>query len=121
VLGRGRARVLRLRALARPRASAAACSPILAERRYNLSPDFLKRAMPTSMLIRILVIALVSVLSGCEHVLDCQYGVVPQSRPARCMTRGEYNAAREKLRNSQDEARPKRDRQADPRYEEWIP
>jgi len=83
------------------------------------------------MSIRILLVAIVSVLSGCArlgcallrglHESACQYGVLPQSQPERCMTYAEYKTARVKLRNPKDEVSPKGDKQVDPRYKEWIP
>lgn len=65
------------------------------------------------MLIRILLIAVASAISGCTFNSDCPYGVVRQSRssePARCMSRTEYNAAREELRHSKDEDVPTMDK-----------
>jgi hypothetical protein len=54
------------------------------------------------MSIRILLLAAVSVLSGCAFNSNCLYGIVPQSQPERCMSRADYHTAREKLRQSQD-------------------
>jgi hypothetical protein len=63
------------------------------------------------MSIRLPLIAVVSVLSGCAlsgcsllstllNESGCRYGVLPQSYTARCMTYSEYKAAREGLRNN---------------------
>jgi hypothetical protein len=51
---------------------------------------------------------------------------MPQSQAERCyqrtrMSRGEYDAEREKLRRSMESDRPRRDEELDPRYEKWIP
>jgi len=81
----------------------------------------LKQLEVTSMSNRILLIAILSVLSGCEHVSGCQYGIAPHSVPSRCMTRVEYKAERQKLQKSQDRTPPKGEKQTDPRYEKWIP
>ena len=94
---------------------------------------------------RNLLMAIVSVLSGCalhacsvlSHMSDCQYGVLRQSQPERCMTYAEYQTARgvqrrshdlvdyktarEKQRRAQDEASQKGDNQADSQYKDWIP
>jgi len=80
----------------------------------------------------VLAIALVGVLSGCvSHGISlprgiylpdgCGYGVLQQSEPARCMTRAEYKAAKEKLRHSQDKPAAEGDKDVDPRYKDWIP
>jgi hypothetical protein len=99
------------------------------------------------MSMRVRVIAIVTVLSGCTlqgcSVLnamsksDCWYGVVPRSYPERCMTYAEYQAARGKQRHTQDrfEYKTARERQrrapdkavqnganqADAGYKDWIP
>jgi hypothetical protein len=64
------------------------------------------------MSIRFPMLAAVSVLSGCTFNSDCPYGIVRQPEPARCMTRSEYYAAREKLRQSLDKTSPKADNQS---------
>ena len=66
------------------------------------------------MAFRIPLLVLVGVLSGCVypdlpalkgvHRLGCDYGVLPQSEPPRCMTEAEYEIARKKLANSRTEA-----------------
>ena len=67
------------------------------------------------MSIRILLLAAASVISGCTFNSDCPYGVVRTSQPpepVRCMSRSEYNAAREKLRESQEGTTTTSDRQS---------
>lgn len=65
------------------------------------------------MSFRVLLLVGVSALSGCAVNADCAYGILPQSQPsepARCMSRNDYIAAKEKLRHPRDEASPKVDR-----------
>lgn len=65
------------------------------------------------MSLRILLLVVVTALSGCAVNADCAYGIVPQSQPAepaRCMSRSEYIVAKEKLRQPRDEASPQVDR-----------
>jgi hypothetical protein len=86
------------------------------------------RCIPGCMLS----LALAGLLSGCvSHGISlpkgiylpdgCGYGVLQQSEPARCMTRSEYKAAKEKLRHSQDKPATEEDKKVDPRYKDWIP
>lgn len=83
------------------------------------------------MSVRILLLVVVGALSGCSlraislpkgiSLLGCIYGVLPESQPARCMSKAEYKTAKGKLRSTQDGAASKGGKQTDPRYEEWIP
>jgi hypothetical protein len=55
------------------------------------------------------------------YLQNCTYGVLSQSQPARCLTRTEYLAEKEKARHpledkTQEDAKP-----VDPRYKDWIP
>lgn len=51
----------------------------------------------------------------------CAYGVDPQAQPARCRTRTEYLAAKEKARIEEARSDAGDSQTADPRYKDWIP
>ncbi len=55
------------------------------------------------------------------YLQNCSYGVLAQSQPARCMTRTEYQAEKEKARHALEEAARKDGKPVDPRYKDWIP
>lgn len=78
-----------------------------------------------------LLLAIAGVGSGCTahgislpkgvYLPACSYGVLPNSQPARCMTRAEYKLEIEKSRNSRSEAVEDGGKPVDPRYKDWIP
>jgi hypothetical protein len=55
------------------------------------------------------------------YLPNCSYGVLAESQPARCMTRAEYKAAKEKTRQSREDAKQSSGKEVDPRYKDWIP
>jgi hypothetical protein len=81
--------------------------------------------------IRLALLFGVGALSGCAfhgfslpkgvYLPNCSYGVLAESQPARCMTRAEYKAAKEKTRQSREDAKQSSGKEVDPRYKDWIP
>lgn len=80
---------------------------------------------------RISMLLLVGLLPACSYrglslpkgvyLQNCSYGVLAQSQPARCMTKTEYQAEKEKARHAQEDAASKDGKPVDPRYKDWIP
>jgi hypothetical protein len=80
---------------------------------------------------RITVLLLACLLPACAfrglslprgvYLQNCSYGVLAQSQPARCLTRTEYLAEKEKARHAGEDAARDDGRPTDPRYKDWIP
>ena len=81
--------------------------------------------------MRIALLAGLCALSGCAshgfslpkgvYLPNCSYGILAESQPARCMTSAEYKTAKQKARQSREEAAQDDGKQVDPRYKDWIP
>lgn len=81
--------------------------------------------------IRVLPMLVVGLLPACGYhglslprgvyLQNCSYGVLARSQPARCMTRTEYLAEKEKARQSLEDSAKEGAKPADPRYKDWIP